>query len=48
MNSFKFGVPSLIYYGRDCVKNNCDVFSQFGKTAYIVTSKFSPAVRTRV
>lgn len=47
MNSFKFGVPSLIYYGRDCVKNNCDVFSQFGKTAYIVTSKFFPGCENK-
>ena len=47
MNSFKFGIPSLIYYGRDCVTKNGDVFHQFGKKAYIVTSKFFPGCKNK-
>lgn len=38
---FKFKVPTNVYFGRDCVVNNSEVFAGLGKKAMIVTGKNS-------
>jgi len=36
-----FFMPTKLYSGRDCIKNNASVFSAFGKKALIVTGRTS-------
>lgn len=40
MNHFHFACPGEIFLGKDCVGENPDIFTQFGKKAFIVTSIF--------
>ena len=39
--NLNFYMPTKIITGKDCIKNNKDVFSQFGKNCLIVTGKTS-------
>lgn len=38
---FKFKVPTNVYFGKDCVVKNPEVFADLGKKAMIVTGKHS-------
>lgn len=40
MKSYRYSVPTPVYYGNDCVKQNAALLCSFGKRAFIVTSKF--------
>lgn len=40
MNSFKYHVPTPIYYGRGIVKEKANMICGYGTRAFIVTSKF--------
>lgn len=40
MNSFKYSVPTPIYFGKGVVKEKAKMITGYGKRAFIVTSKF--------
>ncbi len=40
MKSYRYSVPTPVYFGTGCVKANADLLCSFGKKAFIVTSKF--------
>ena len=37
--NYNYFMPVRIIYGKDCIKNNTDVFKKLGKRAFIATSK---------
>jgi len=40
MKSYKFTLPTTVYFGTNCVKEQADVLCSFGKKAFIVTMHF--------
>jgi len=38
---FKYAIPTKIYFGKNCISKNADIFAQLGKRAMIVTGKHS-------
>lgn len=45
MDIFKFNTQTACYCGSDCVKQNEDLFSNYGKKAVIITSIFCPGCK---
>lgn len=45
MKAFKYNTHTAMFFGQNCVKNNADVFTAYGKKAVIVTSKFAEGCR---
>ena len=41
MKDFTYLMPTKLFFGRDCVKNNSGVFREFGKKAIIITGRTS-------
>lgn len=41
MKPFKYTVPTPIYFGQNCVKDNAKRITELGQRAYIITSKFA-------
>ena len=41
MKDFTYSMPTKLYFGKDCVLKNADVFKSFGKKAMIVTGHSS-------
>lgn len=41
MDSFTYFMPTKIFFGKDCITNNKEVFSNFGSKALILTGKSS-------
>lgn len=39
MNSFKFLMPTQVFFGKDCIKENKEAFGKCGKRAYVITYK---------
>ena len=40
MKAYRYSVPTPVYFGTGCVKENASLICSFGKKAFIVTSKF--------
>lgn len=45
MKAFRHYVPTCMYFGTNCVKENKSVFANYGKRAYIVTDEFYAGCR---
>lgn len=43
--SFRYYMPSELYFGNNVVENNKKIFSEFGKKAYIITYQMAPGVK---
>ena len=41
MKDFNYFMPTKVYFGKDCVLKNAEVFKQFGKKAIILTGRSS-------
>ncbi len=41
MKDFNYLMPTKIFFGKDCIEKNADVFANFGKKAIILTGKNS-------
>ena len=41
MKDFNYFMPTKVYFGKDCVLKNAEVFKQFGKKAIILTGRTS-------
>lgn len=39
MDSFRYLMPTEVFFGKDCIKNNKDRFGKCGKRAYVITYK---------
>lgn len=39
MNNFQFLMPTKVFFGKDCIKNNQSLFGRCGKKAYVITYK---------
>lgn len=39
MDAFKFLMPTEVHFGKDCIKNNQELFGKCGKKAYVITYK---------
>ena len=37
MESFKFLMPTQVYFGKDCITQNREAFGKCGKRAYVIT-----------
>lgn len=45
MKAFKYNTHTAMFFGQNCVRNNADVLTAYGKKAVIVTSKFAEGCR---
>ena len=45
MKSFRHYVATAVYFGKNVVRDNKDLFRTYGKRAFIVTDEFLGAVR---
>ena len=43
--SFRYYMPTELYFGQNVVSNHKDIFSKFGKKAYIITYQMAPGVK---
>ena len=45
MKNFRFNTQTTCFCGENCVKNNAELFSQYGKKAALITSRFADGCR---
>lgn len=43
--NFRYHMPTELYFGRNVIENNSDIFSKFGKKAYVITYRMAPGVK---
>ena len=45
MKPFRYAVPTPVFFGADCIKNNAAILNSYGKRAFIITSRFLPGYK---
>ena len=45
LKAYTFSVPTMFFFGRNCMKEKTAVISHYGKKAFLVTSKFMDGVK---
>lgn len=43
--NFKYSMPTELYFGKNVVENNKQLFKKFGKSTYIITYQMTPGVK---